>query len=276
MIASCPIGADINKANGWFSPSFSTPDLFNACADLASNLSVPINGFGYQEAYNGNGYAGFVTYGQGTNYREYIATKLLKTLEPDKLYEISFFINLPENSPIASNNLGFSFTADSVFFTSNSLIQFEKTYSCDYVVKDSIEWVKISFLYEANGTERYLFIGNFRTDLETINVVVENSGGDQYYFIDNVFLAETLNEVENVFSPNGDGINDIAFKYINMNSLEVQIIDRWGNSVDKIEVSNGWNGKDRNGNMLNEGVYFYVFLLNKTEIVKTGFIHLIR
>jgi gliding motility-associated-like protein len=61
-----------------------------------------------------------------------------------------------------------------------------------------------------------------------------------------------------------------------MNSLEVQIIDRWGNSVDKIEVSNGWNGKDRNGNMLNEGVYFYVFLLNKTEIVKTGFIHLIR
>lgn len=276
LLSACPVGADIDKAFTWFSPSDGTPDLFNACADISSNLSVPVNGFGFQQAHTGNGYAGFVTYGQGTDYREYVATKLTNTLVDGNIYEISFYVNLPENGPIAANNLGFGFLTDSTHFNTSTLIQAENVDQSPLILRDSIEWVKLSFFYRAKGLENCLVIGNFKSDLETTFLVLENTGGDQYYFIDDVSITETLNDVENIFTPNGDGVNDFAFKYGEMPFLRVEIFNRWGNRLNQVDVSKGWDGNDLSGNPLNSGVYFYNIVADNKEIVRTGFIHLIR
>ncbi|MDE7150526.1 MAG: gliding motility-associated C-terminal domain-containing protein [Bacteroidales bacterium] len=71
-------------------------------------------------------------------------------------------------------------------------------------------------------------------------------------------------EAPNVFTPNGDGINDV-FKLKTMEKLfefEIRIFNRWGNQV---LAFNGepedfeWNGKIKgNGQDAADGVYFYV------------------
>ncbi|MGV3611430.1 MAG: gliding motility-associated C-terminal domain-containing protein [Fluviicola sp.] len=276
ILSECPVGADIEKSVGWFSPSEGTPDLFNACADLSTNLSVPMNSFGFQQAHTGNGYAGFVIYGQGTDYREYLATKLTSTLEAGHIYEISFYINLPEQSPIASNNLGFGFLADSAHFNTAGLLQILNADQSATTVMDSINWIKLSFIYKADGFENCLVIGNFKSDSETANIVFENNGSDQYYFIDDISIIEILSEVENIFTPNGDGTNDIAFHYGEVTFLSVEVFNRWGNTVNSIDVSKGWDGNDVEGRPLIDGVYFYQIKLYNKEIIKTGLINLIR
>ena len=84
----------------------------------------------------------------------------------------------------------------------------------------------------------------------------------------------------NIFSPNGDGINDtLVFidpnnEYAN-NTLEV--FDRYGNSVFEMQsYDSSWDGTGSSGD-LPKGTYFYILDLagDGTEIVK-GWIQIIR
>jgi gliding motility-associated-like protein len=60
----------------------------------------------------------------------------------------------------------------------------------------------------------------------------------------------------NVFSPNGDGINDLFFPQgKNFTSVKLSIYDRWGGRLKMMEgPSVHWDGKGAG-----EGVYVYVF-----------------
>ena len=66
--------------------------------------------------------------------------------------------------------------------------------------------------------------------------------------------------IPNVFSPNGDNINDIwsledAFLF---NDSRVRIYGRFGSLIFESEgYYNKWNGTNRNGVDVPEGVYFY-------------------
>jgi len=74
----------------------------------------------------------------------------------------------------------------------------------------------------------------------------------------------------NVFSPNGDGKNDL-FSWIEnaIKNMEGIIFDRWGKKVYEWEgLTNKWDGKV-NGNEAPEGVYFYV--IKGTDILDNGF-----
>ncbi|MBW7867199.1 MAG: gliding motility-associated C-terminal domain-containing protein [Brumimicrobium sp.] len=90
-------------------------------------------------------------------------------------------------------------------------------------------------------------------------------------------------EVPNVFTPNGDGNNDeFHFVYAkNIKSLELVIVNRWGNTVfESDEVVFSWNGKVKNsGADCSEGIYFYSIKVTDYEDVvheENGFIHLTR
>jgi gliding motility-associated-like protein len=74
---------------------------------------------------------------------------------------------------------------------------------------------------------------------------------------------ESKLEIPNVFSPNGDGINDFyQVKAQTLRTFSGQIMNRWGNVV--FEWTNwedyeaGWDGKIRGGSKAAPGVYFYV------------------
>jgi gliding motility-associated-like protein len=67
--------------------------------------------------------------------------------------------------------------------------------------------------------------------------------------------------VPNVFTPNGDGKNDLfTFDALNMDDISLTIYDRWGLKMfEKTAKGNvAWDGKNMSGNMVTDGTYFYV------------------
>jgi gliding motility-associated-like protein len=87
--------------------------------------------------------------------------------------------------------------------------------------------------------------------------------------------------VPNVFSPNGDELNDLwMIQTKNMESIEVVIVNRWGNVMTTITDINGsWDGKTKSGNDASEGVYFYKYkakALNGEDFEGQGFLTIIR
>ena len=73
------------------------------------------------------------------------------------------------------------------------------------------------------------------------------------------FLAQGLSE-NNVFSPNGDNLNDeFSFENYGMSEMNVIIYNRWGEKVYEIFSPNSsWDGVSLSGKEVPEGVYFYV------------------
>jgi gliding motility-associated-like protein len=69
-------------------------------------------------------------------------------------------------------------------------------------------------------------------------------------------------EVPNVFTPNGDGSNDVFFlKTANLSDITALIFDRWGNKVYETTSTTGnigWDGKNFAGKDCAIGVYFYI------------------
>ncbi|REK35870.1 MAG: PKD domain-containing protein [Bacteroidetes bacterium] len=99
--------------------------------------------------------------------------------------------------------------------------------------------------------------------------------------IDSVFVVfipcETLELIPNVFTPNGDNKNDFYEfdELCNFEDFRIIIYNRWGKIMfESTDPKFKWDGKDKNGNLASEGVYYYV-MHAKTKDVK-GYIQLIR
>ncbi|MFZ5554524.1 MAG: gliding motility-associated C-terminal domain-containing protein [Bacteroidota bacterium] len=90
----------------------------------------------------------------------------------------------------------------------------------------------------------------------------------------------------NVFSPNGDGFNDlfIPFPYRYIESIELRIYNRWGQVIfESTDPDILWNGKSMENNQdVPEGVYYYYCKVNTIRLAGidpvelTGFFHLFR
>lgn len=83
-------------------------------------------------------------------------------------------------------------------------------------------------------------------------------------------------EVPNVFTPNGDGMNDHLFvKTTNVKDFEMVILNRWGNLMYTLkDVDDMWNG-----GKAADGVYFYKYIFkdfNDKEYQGHGYFHLVR
>tara|TARA_Y100000782_G_scaffold115531_1_gene159577 strand:+ start:1578 stop:4538 length:2961 start_codon:yes stop_codon:yes gene_type:complete len=96
-------------------------------------------------------------------------------------------------------------------------------------------------------------------------VEVERCGlAQQYDFEFNLYDFWLSDQVfANVFTPNGDGVNDAYVANLPEGTLvysyELNIFDRWGKEVFKTSsVNEGWDGRNQSGNEAVEGVYFYV------------------
>jgi gliding motility-associated-like protein len=74
--------------------------------------------------------------------------------------------------------------------------------------------------------------------------------------------AETTIIIPNVFSPNGDGVNDGFFiNSTGLESLNCDIFNRWGQLVYKLtSIGQKWDGVLNNGNNATDGTYFYILI----------------
>ena len=83
-------------------------------------------------------------------------------------------------------------------------------------------------------------------------------------------------QVPNVFSPNGDQINEVLYIQSLKPNATITILNRWGNVVYFSEnYLNNWNGTDQNGTELTEGVYT-IILTDLQQNDAYYFIHLVR
>jgi len=90
-------------------------------------------------------------------------------------------------------------------------------------------------------------------------------------------------QIPNVFTPDGDNINDVFFlQASNLTSITMVIVDRWGNEVYSVISDQGnvsWDGKNYNGTEVSAGVYFYTLKAQGKDGAiydRTGSITLIR
>jgi gliding motility-associated-like protein len=102
----------------------------------------------------------------------------------------------------------------------------------------------------------------------TVTLIASNtSGGTTCTDKDTLLIIVTEGYslvVPNVFSPNGDAINDFfTVKSEGVSALSMDIFDRWGLKVFSSSLVNAaWDGKTSGGKEMSEGTYFY--LINAT------------
>lgn len=171
----CPNPNKIDKVNFWYvttnDPTFYQV-YFNAC--ITNNCcKVPQNifGLGYQSPRTGNAYSGgYLMAGYGGNIRNYATGVIKNGLVNNKLYYVEFFVNLVNAADYATNNISLLFTntipsqpANGAHIAANPHI----TNFGNPIIKDTLNWVKVSGIYKANGSERFVTIGNFKSDIET-------------------------------------------------------------------------------------------------------------
>jgi len=91
----------------------------------------------------------------------------------------------------------------------------------------------------------------------------------------------------NVFTPNGDGANElfIPYPYRFVESVNFQVFNKWGGLVfETNDPDLNWDGKNLNGRDLNEGVYYYSCRVFESRVsgvrqnpdILKGWIELIR
>lgn len=119
----------------------------------------------------------------------------------------------------------------------------------------------------AGNTLKALTILDYETQTDRyVRVRCTDTKGE---YIEKAFLIEVLDVFEvnntlvatNLVTPNGDGKNDTwVVQNLPPNSMnEVRIMDRSGRVVYyKRNYTNEWNGQLTNGNLLAEGVYYYI------------------
>ncbi|HLP56410.1 MAG TPA: gliding motility-associated C-terminal domain-containing protein [Fluviicola sp.] len=277
---SCPLGIADYTAAAWVLPTWGTSDYFNSC-NLA-DAGIPSNFAGHQQAHSGFGYSGFGSCFEipNQNSREYLQVELMFPLETGKEYAFSCFVSLAEVSKFCMKDVGIAVTNNPIggsYVDPIPFLPYLESVSPDYIC-DTINWVRLDIRFIANGGEKFLTIGQFKNDADA-DIFVRDSlmGGCAYYYIDDVSLMEYQSpEIPNVFSPNGDNLNDLWALDL-PNGHEVKIFNRWGEMVNNGKTDHhaySWDGKGESGADCAEGVYFYT--IEKNDFKKTGFIHLIR
>ena len=87
--------------------------------------------------------------------------------------------------------------------------------------------------------------------------------------------------IPNLFTPNGDGKNDLFYiTTTGVKELSCIIYDRWGLKITEWNTINGtWDGRTKSGRKVQDGVYFYVvkaIALNGKVINEKGFLQLLK
>ena len=264
---------------------------FHKCG--GPQVGVPNSLSGNQYPLTGDAYAGFVVVTQDSalliinQLHDYIEVELIESLNRNTKYYAEFYYSLAELYSNGTPNyflnnlkfveLGMLFTDTLVRRASGITMPQPQNICATAQVSqmmgpqiDTVNWIKVSGSFTAKGGEKFLTIGSF-IDLDTLI-------GDVYtfIFIDDVSVCycgpdTTLPPdsmiIPNIFTPNGDGIND-KFTYKNQEqwAFETQVFNRWGELVFDNKMSENWDGTIK-GNPASSGVYFYMI---KATAIKNG------
>jgi len=275
---------ELEHALGWKIPTTGTSDYFNSCnsnSNLYANVDVPNNFVGYQNAFNGDGYAGLYAYTNYINGAEYIQSRLTSPLKAGYTYTVSFYISQADSSEYSITEIGAYFSENAINRNDFAPFNFSPQIHSPtgLFLNDMLGWTKIEGTFIANGGEQYITIGNFKDSVETDTIntgIISSTGQDAaYYYIDGVETIEIgkVILIPNIITPNGDGMNDVF--QLNFPYSNVVIYNRWGQNL--FENNNNesyWNGRTTSGSEVPDGTYYYIITTEK-ETYK-GYLQLLR
>ncbi len=170
-------------------------------------VGVPGNAMGFQFAHSGIAYAGFFLFSHD-QYREYLQTPLVQTLEKGKTYFISMYVSLANHSQAYIDRMGFTFLPNEKHYATadvlDELDEIAPVYlDLQKLGSDTAKWHQLTGKYKAKGTEKFLIIGSFQVGKikrgkfvfpkNMKSPINRNSHRDAYYYIDDVSLVEWIN-----------------------------------------------------------------------------------
>lgn len=125
--------------------------------------------------------------------------------------------------------------------------------------------------------------GEYNVKLVVVNTAGINQCSDTVSLESYIVVDSSMIDVPNVFTPNGDGMNDLfRVKTQSLENFQGVILNRWGRKVyEWSDPQGGWDGRI-NGKYANPGTYFYIITArgreknNPPKYVKKGALMLIR
>ena len=142
------------------------------------------------------------------------------------------------------NAFNIYFSKDSVNFEIIEQTSFEDPFAFDHILENSISGCYAVSAIDSSGNESEL------------SEIICSTNCPLY-------------ELPNVFTPNGDGSNDLFVPRVNrfVAQVDMKIFNRWGNIVFKTSDPNvNWDGTNLAGIDLAEGVYFYSCIVSESLI----------
>ncbi len=155
---------------------------------------------------------------------------------------------------------------------------------------DSVEFVNLS---TGGGASNWWTFGDGGNSADSMPYHIYNFGGtyDVTLYISNslgckdsitesIFVKEGV-IAPNVFTPNGDGINDVFHvNAFGLSNYKIDIYDRWGLLIfEGTGPNNDWTGRTMAGELVSAGTYYYIITAsdNKGKPFNTkGYLTLIR
>lgn len=188
----------------WSQPTQGTPDHFDGCAGSGREAGVPKNIFGQASPVDGEGYAGLVLYSASKpNYREYLTTKLSRTLSPGEWVCLGMWVISADGGRLVSDQIGAALTPQAPRQKDEAPLR-DVTPAMQnpslHMLSDRHSWIRLSDAYQAVGGERWLTLGSFSDRTETR--VLERSEARpessmwSYVYIDGVEVKPVLHPDE--------------------------------------------------------------------------------
>jgi hypothetical protein len=207
-----------SEAPPWFDPTGATSDVFHECAVQLEDpcpypdqlyldpwqFGVPTNAIGCQEPRTGVGYAGLFFYGPnvaGVEWREYLGVPLSEALSAGETYLVRLYVSLAERSIYAVHALQVLFHNEAINASEFGVLNYspQLTHTAGDYVTDRAGWSELSWEYTANGTEQYMYIGNFQTNsvIDTLYALSDSIDPEDhfphaYYYVDDVYVGTEI------------------------------------------------------------------------------------
>lgn len=124
--------------------------------------------------------------------------------------------------------------------------------------------------YDDNPVYTYENSGTYNVKLVSKKVSEFHTCVDTFYIEDYILVDTSFVAVPNVFTPNGDGVNDLfVVKFWSMKNIKISIFNRWGKRIHFWESSDVrgfedtytatvWDGRLGGGRFASPGVYYYI------------------
>jgi hypothetical protein len=194
--SGCPwTSAQLTFAEYWLNPNQASPDYFNACSTI-DHISPPDVIYGVQYPHSGDAFTGVYSFYRGQpELREYLQIELIENLAPSVRYQVSFYVSPADDARYSISSMGAYLSVDTIysngFSVFNVVPQILNPTGNQLVDLDSWTLITDTFSSRTGGGEKFITIGNFKSDGESDTLLSNPTGGDAnyvfaYYYIDDV------------------------------------------------------------------------------------------